>query len=314
MPRELSIGVVIPAKDCAPLIEGAVASIVRDLGPSDRVLVVNDSSSDGTPDVAEAAGAEVILCSSGHGPYAARNCGAVHLQGKVDALLFFDARCLATPGLLARHRKLLGGSPLSYTEVRVAAGETVAERAAAVYEPFTIANYSRHPMGPYFPTCNLGVLTDAFSAVGGFRAVRSGGDADLCWRVLEATGGSIGTSQECFVEWRARREVGALLAQFRRYGESTAELLPQPSRMSSAAKRALLLPARTAKRALQGVVGGGVQVAWVLTRTQLAYERGFFGFMLTRRSSKAAPASHSQQRVAFGEFVPESGRNDSNAH
>lgn len=276
MSSELSIGVIIPAKDCASLIEGAVASIVRDLGPSDRLLVVDDSSADETPAVAKAAGAEVVLCSSGSGPYAARNFGAGYLAGEVGALLFFDARCLAAPGLLARHRSLLALNPLSYTEVKVAAGDSVAERAAAVYEPFTIQNYSRHPLGQYFPTCNLGARAEVFSAVGGFRVVRSGGDADLCWRVLEATGGSIGTSKECLVEWRARSEITSLRSQFRRYGASSAELLPKQMRTWSAIKRAILLPARVAKRASQGLRGGGMRVSWALVRTQLAYERGFF--------------------------------------
>ncbi len=61
--RETSIAVVIPTKECAATIAGVLARTVRPLaqaGLVDEIVVIDCDSTDGTAEVAEAAGARVV--------------------------------------------------------------------------------------------------------------------------------------------------------------------------------------------------------------------------------------------------------------
>jgi GT2 family glycosyltransferase len=64
----------------------------------------------------------------------------------------------------------------------------------------------------------------AFDAVGGFREdVRSGGDADLCWRIADA-GWEIAARDRAAAIHRSRQTVRALLRQRARHGAGAAWL------------------------------------------------------------------------------------------
>jgi hypothetical protein len=75
----------------------------------------------------------------------------------------------------------------------------------------------------YFATCNLGVRSSAYRAVGGFRQMRSGGDADLCWRIQQAGLGHMGVDRRVLMEWQPRTSLWELVEQFYRYGKCTAD-------------------------------------------------------------------------------------------
>jgi GT2 family glycosyltransferase len=77
---------------------------------------------------------------------------------------------------------------------------------------------------PYAQTANCAVRRSAFEAVGGFREhVRSGGDADLCWRLNEA-GWSLEGRDQARVVHRSRRSLRKLLRQRARHGSGAAWL------------------------------------------------------------------------------------------
>jgi GT2 family glycosyltransferase len=75
-----------------------------------------------------------------------------------------------------------------------------------------------HPRAPYAQTANAAVRRSAFEAIGGWPdPVRSGGDADLCWR-LAAAGWGIESRPQARVRHRNRATLRALLAQLHRHG------------------------------------------------------------------------------------------------
>jgi cellulose synthase/poly-beta-1,6-N-acetylglucosamine synthase-like glycosyltransferase len=142
-------------------------------------------------------------------------------------LLFVDARCRAQPGLLDAHRSLHNtpGVALSCTEVLTRTGPSLAARVAALRQGMTLRNLVDVPGRPgYFTTANLGVSRDAFAMVGGFREMRSGADADICWRIQDRGLGSMAVDRRALMEWEPRSSMRDLASQWKRYGNSTAYL------------------------------------------------------------------------------------------
>jgi hypothetical protein len=103
----------------------------------------------------------------------------------------------------------------------VRGGATLAERSGERQQFFELRNYvGAGFFGPYLPTCNLAVRRADLEAVDGFAEIRSGGDADLCWRVLERPGRRLATLPEVLMEWVPRDRLRDYLEQNYRYGRS----------------------------------------------------------------------------------------------
>jgi glycosyltransferase involved in cell wall biosynthesis len=97
--------VVIPAHNEAASIGGTVQRVLEQAGNGEiEVIVVDDASTDGTVEVAQAAGARVLRLGAGEGgnPAAARNRGAEASTG--DPIVFLDADCVPDDGWLAAIR------------------------------------------------------------------------------------------------------------------------------------------------------------------------------------------------------------------
>jgi glycosyltransferase involved in cell wall biosynthesis len=214
--------VIIPVKDMADMLEECLMPVIEQLSGGDRVTVVDDGSTDPTAEIARRCGAEVIHIENSRGPYFARHVAAMAAQS--DELLFIDGRSRALPGLIASHKELLSrsGIALSCTETRTRTGPTVAERISAKRQPFQLSGYvGLGTRLDYFPTCNLGVRTEAYTAVGGFRNMRSGGDADLCWRIQKADLGGMAADHRVLMEWVPRTSIQSVWEQWYRYGKSS---------------------------------------------------------------------------------------------
>ena len=223
-PPDRPIAVVIPVFDMADQIATCVALLAAQLDPGDEVVVVDDGSHDDSAERAAAAGARVIANGGASGPYGARNHGAANTDQPF--LLFVDARCRARPGLLDAHRALLArdGVALSCTDVAVAEHRSLAGRVAWAQDSFRVAKKIHGSFLDFYPTANLGVTREAFDAVGGFRAIRSGADADLCWRVQRSGCGEIMADARELMTWEPRDRVLALVEQNYRYGRSAVYL------------------------------------------------------------------------------------------
>jgi hypothetical protein len=105
----------------------------------------------------------------------------------------------------------------------VAAGEgrTLAQRYGADRRLLSSELFLAHPYKPMGVTANLLVRRTAFEAVGGFaEGIRSGGDADLCWRMQDA-GWAIEHRPRAIVAHEHRATIRGLLRQAARTAAGT---------------------------------------------------------------------------------------------
>ena len=161
--------------------------------------------------------------------YFARNRGAA--AGEAEWLVFVDADVLAPADLLDRYFATGAPGP----RVGVLAGAvldappdagrgTAAERYAWLKSSMSQEVTLGHEGWAFAQTANAAVRRSAFAAVGGFEErVRSGGDADLCFRLREA-GWALERRPGAAVVHRNRTTVPRMLAQRARHGTGAAWL------------------------------------------------------------------------------------------
>jgi glycosyltransferase involved in cell wall biosynthesis len=153
--------------------------------------------------------------------YAARNRGIRASQGEIIA--FTDADCRPEPQWLENLVQ-----PFADLEIGIVAGEILAlpgktllekhaDRENILSQKHTLA----HPFCPYGQTANLAVRRIVLQQIGLFRPyLTSGGDADLCWRILRQTPYKIFFAESAIVRHRHRSTMKQLQSQWYRYGES----------------------------------------------------------------------------------------------
>jgi GT2 family glycosyltransferase len=184
-------------------------------------------------------------------PYSARNEAARRARG--EWLLFTDADCRPEPGLLDAYFDPPPGEAVGALAGEiVAAGppDTLARRYAADRRLLSGELFLAHPHRPMGVTANLLVRRSAFEAVGGFHeGIRSGGDADLCWRLQEA-GWTLEHRPGAVVGHEHRATVRALLRQAARTAAGTRWLEARHPGFHATAGSG-----RRAARALAGMVG-----------------------------------------------------------
>ena len=99
------VSVVIPTHNRRDMLERVLDSLARQTLPPDsyEVIVVDDGSTDGTPEVANLAFPYRLryVRQDNRGPAAARNNGANHAYGNM--LLFLDDDIVASPDLVKEH-------------------------------------------------------------------------------------------------------------------------------------------------------------------------------------------------------------------
>ncbi len=153
--------------------------------------------------------------------YAARNTGIRAASGEI--LAFTDADCRPAPNWLEALVQ-----PFVNPSVGAVAGEIVAMRGKTLLEEFadrqdTLSQKHTlaHPFCPYGQTANLAIRRIALEKVGLFRPyLTTGGDADICWRILRQTDWQIEFAPAAVVQHRHRSTLRQLKSQWRRYGES----------------------------------------------------------------------------------------------
>jgi hypothetical protein len=207
-----AVDVVIPVAGGAALVADVVTRArAMTLREGDTITVV-DNRGAGVEDP------DVLVATDVHTSYFARNAGA--RRGSAPWLLFLDADVQAPPDLLDR---LFADAPGPRTAVLAGAiidepvgtGAPMALRYAELKQ--SMAQDLRGPRA-FAETANCAIRREAFEAAGGFREdVRSGGDADLCWRIAAAGWDLEGRSGAAVVH-RNRATVARMLAQRFRHG------------------------------------------------------------------------------------------------
>jgi GT2 family glycosyltransferase len=184
------------------------------LHPADTLTIVDNRPGGSETDTSEV----IVRAPERQSSYFARNRGAA--RGHAPWIVFVDADLEVAPDLVDRY---FDAPPGAGTALLIGRIETV------LATPTPVARYGvlrRHlsnesvskPGWEYGQTANAAVRRDAFVAVGGFvEHVRSGGDADLAFR-LRASGYGSERRMGAVVRHPPRSTLGAMLRQFARYG------------------------------------------------------------------------------------------------
>lgn len=127
MSSTVPVTVVVPAFNAAPYLEVTLQSLKDQTTAPERIVVVDDGSTDGTPDIAERLGVECVR-QPNSGPGAARNRGLAAVETPLVA--FLDADDWYAPGKLERsvaHLFELGAACVA-TDAWVVRGDRVDRR------------------------------------------------------------------------------------------------------------------------------------------------------------------------------------------
>jgi glycosyltransferase involved in cell wall biosynthesis len=191
--------VIVPVRNRRALLRRTLDALARQQYPSYEVLVVDDGSSDGSPEEAQEdarKGRPVTLVrGSGTGSMAARGEGARLAKG--EYLAFTDSDCEPTPLWLEA-----GVAALDVGN-DVVSGLTLPARPPGPLERVTVAGAEG-----LYATCNVFYRRDAFVREGGFdeaRAKRLGFRAG-------SKGCRLGTGEDTFLAWSVRRSGPAAFA------------------------------------------------------------------------------------------------------
>lgn len=241
------VSVIVPIYNGAADVPQLLECLRSQTYPRDRVeyCLVDNHSGDRTAALLEAAARhEDItihpLCETKiQSSYAARNTGIRAARGQL--LAFTDADCRPQPNWLSELIK-----PFSNPKIGIVAGEIQAlqsqrllERHAEKSETLSQKHTLNHPFCAYGQTANLAIRRDALQQVGLFRPyLTTGGDADICWRILRQTDWQLEFVESAVVLHRHRATLAQLHSQWRRYGESNrylhqlygVELMPEMTR------------------------------------------------------------------------------------
>jgi glycosyltransferase involved in cell wall biosynthesis len=216
-----------PAVDVVVPFAGSAAELVAvaelRLADDDTLTIVDNRAPAAEP-VSAPPGARLLRAAETRSSYFARNRGAA--TGEAPWLVFLDADVRPRPDLLDAYFEADVAE-----EVGLLAGGLVdeaAEEDAPLAARFAAA---RRPMAQeivlrngYALTANCAVRRAAFAAVGGFDdAIRSGGDADLGFRI-ERSGWRIEYRPEASATHVNRASLAALLRQRARHGAGAAWL------------------------------------------------------------------------------------------
>jgi len=203
--------------------------------PDYEVIVVDDGSTDATPQIARESGFRVI--SEGHqGLSGARNSGLRAATGEIVAYIDDDARpdphwlsYLATTFQQTRHAAI-GGPNLAPPGDGLVAAAVANSPGNPVHVLLTDSE------AEHVPGCNLAVRRANLLAIGGFdvRFERAGDDVDVCWR-LRDRGWTLGYSPAAVVWHHRRGSVRAFWRQQFHYGAAEGLLEAKfPERYNSA--------------------------------------------------------------------------------
>lgn len=187
------VSIVIPVMNRADELRRCLTSLTQLSYPHDKlqIIVVDDGSSDASPDVAREFGALLVASGGvGRGPAAARNVGASVADGEI--LAFIDSDCTASPDWLCQLIPAFSDAAMAAVggQVDGMCSESAVDRYEAVMSSLSIS--SRERVGNsgtdtfYLPSCNLLVRRSAFRSVGGFDdSMHVGEDVDLTWRLRD---------------------------------------------------------------------------------------------------------------------------------
>jgi mycofactocin glycosyltransferase len=263
-----SVSLVIPIRNGPELIEkclGSIAELRRSAGAFE-VFIVDDASTDHTPDVAERWSdrlpLRVIRSERQRGPGASRNIGSEAARGEI--LGFIDGDCVADPAWLTDLLPAFDDPSVVAAGGAVVSAEerTWIQRYEGVCHPAqrgqVAGDVRPGTSNDFLAGCNILVRRSAFLSVGGFDATHPlGEDVDLIWR-LATQAGRVQYRPDGIVAHHHVDRLGSLLRRRVALGSSEAVLF----RRHPSHRRAFALSIPQAAVVL-GVAGATAWRPWV---------------------------------------------------
>jgi glycosyltransferase involved in cell wall biosynthesis len=224
--RTPKVSVVVASYNGARTLQNCLESLQRLNYPDYEVMLVDDGSTDSTPEIARQFPSVRYLRQVNQGLSAARNSGIRAAQGEIVA--FTDDDCRASEdwlyylvdGLLRSNFAGMGGHNFLPPEDSCVAAAVVVSPGGPAHVMLTDRE------AEHVPGCNMAFYKWALEEVGLFDVTfrKAGDDVDICWRLQERNF-KIGFSPAGFV-WHYRRStVKAYLKQQAGYGEAEALLI-----------------------------------------------------------------------------------------
>ena len=218
------ISVVVCSYNGARTIRDCFEGLARLDYPDVEVIVVNDGSTDATPNIA--AEYDVLLINQeNRGLSAARNRGLEAATGEIVAYIDDDAR--PDPHWLRYLAATMvdgGFAAAGGPNIAPPGDGWIADCVAnAPGGPVQVLLTDR--IAEHVPGCNMAFRRDRLAAIGGFDPVfrAAGDDVDACWRI-QAAGGVIGFSPAAVVWHHRRNSVRTYWKQQQGYGRAEALL------------------------------------------------------------------------------------------
>jgi GT2 family glycosyltransferase len=218
------VDVIVPFAGAPEALASVAARLsALNLRPGDSATVV-DNRPAGAPPVTAPAPVRIVPAPERQSSYFARNRGAAFATG--DWLVFLDGDVRCDPDLLDRFfdpEPAPADGVLAGAIVDEIVEDGVIARWLAARGAMSQENTLEHAR-PYAQTACCAVRRSAFDAVGGFdETIRSGGDADLCFRLADA-GWAVASRPGAVARHEARARLVRLLGQIARHGSGAAWL------------------------------------------------------------------------------------------
>jgi glycosyltransferase involved in cell wall biosynthesis len=209
---------VVPAWNRPEDIRRCLAGLAAQTLPAEafEIIVVDNGSTDETPEVARSVPGVTVLIESRPGSYAARNTGLAAARGRYVA--FTDSDCTPDPRWLEAALTAAEAGPPGLVAGRVAF-EAPGPQGMSASEAFERAfgfDQEKNVRNGVAATANWLVERELVAGLGGFRAdLKSGGDFELARRI-GATGHPIRYAADAVVYHPARVTFAELSAKARR--------------------------------------------------------------------------------------------------
>lgn len=298
LPSYPKVSVIVCSYNGAQTLEPCLRSLLKVDYPNYEVVVVDDGSTDSTPDiVAKFADRIVAVRQSNMGLSYARNVGAKTASGEI--LAYTDGDCMADPDWLY----YLVGTLLSGNYAGVG-GPNISPPAMNWVQACVAAA----PGGPshvlltdvvaeHIPGCNMAFHRWAFDLVGGFNSEyrKAGDDVDFCWRLQNAD--QVIAFSPSAIVWHYRRfTLKAFRKQQEGYGEAESML-----RFNH-----LIFFGPTGTAKWKGMIYGAPRFTWLINQPIIyhgVFGQGFFQSIYPTPRSEIANYVSSVEWFALTIFI-----------
>jgi O-antigen biosynthesis protein len=218
------VSVIVCTYNGAATLEDCLDGLAKLEYPEYEVIVVDDGSTDSSPQLAARHDVRLIRTAN-RGLGSARNTGMRAAGGEIVAYIDDDAR--PDPHWLdylveefARSDHCAVGGPNIAPGGEGVMADCVANSPGGPIHVLLSDSEAEH-----IPGCNMAIRADALRAIGGFdpQFTAAGDDVDVCWRLTQR-GWTIGFAPAAFVWHHRRNSVRAYWRQQRGYGKAEALL------------------------------------------------------------------------------------------